>query len=158
MPTTYPTELRVKTICRYEKGESIKALSEELHISQSTLYQWRKEFCSIRPLPAPILLPNLMLSAADRKSWSIKWRLSARVGICPVYPYSQSSRHSRSSIISLITLLAFMNYVTHLMWQGGLSITTFSAKQTGAVGTFLSSEIVSSCSKAEKRVKSLSYN
>ena len=48
MPTTYPTELKVKTIHRYEKGESIKALSQELHISQSTLYQWRKEYCSIK--------------------------------------------------------------------------------------------------------------
>ncbi len=48
MPTTYPTELKVKTIRRYEKGESIKALSQELHISQSTLYQWRKEYCSIK--------------------------------------------------------------------------------------------------------------
>jgi len=50
MPTTYPTELKVKTIRRYEKGESIKALSEELHISQSTLYQWRKEYCSVKTL------------------------------------------------------------------------------------------------------------
>ena len=48
MPTTYPTELKVKTIHRYEKGESIKALSQELHISQSTLYQWHKEYCSIK--------------------------------------------------------------------------------------------------------------
>lgn len=48
MPTTYPTELKVKTIRRYEKDESIKALSQELHISQSTLYQWRKEYCSIK--------------------------------------------------------------------------------------------------------------
>ena len=48
MPTTYPTELKVKTIRRYEKGESIKSLSEEMHISQSTLYQWRKEYCSIK--------------------------------------------------------------------------------------------------------------
>lgn len=48
MPTTYPTELKVKTIRRYEKGESIKALSQELHISQSALYQWRKEHCSIK--------------------------------------------------------------------------------------------------------------
>lgn len=47
MPTTYPVELKVQTIRRYEKGESIKALSQELHISQSTLYQWRKEYCSI---------------------------------------------------------------------------------------------------------------
>ena len=48
MPTTYPTELKVKTIRRYEKGESIKSLSQELHISQSTLYQWRKEYCMIK--------------------------------------------------------------------------------------------------------------
>ena len=39
MPNTYPVELKVKTMRRYEKGESIKALSKELHISQSTLYQ-----------------------------------------------------------------------------------------------------------------------
>ena len=45
---SYSTELKVKTIRRYEKGESIKALSQELHISQSTLYQWRKEYCSIK--------------------------------------------------------------------------------------------------------------
>lgn len=48
MPTTYPTEFKVKIIHRYERGESIKALSEELHISQSTLYQWRKEYYSIK--------------------------------------------------------------------------------------------------------------
>lgn len=47
MSTTYPTDFKVKTIHRYEKGESIKSLSEELHISQSTLYQWRKDYCSI---------------------------------------------------------------------------------------------------------------
>lgn len=41
MPITSPSELKVKTIHRYEKGESIKGLSEKLHISQSTLYQWR---------------------------------------------------------------------------------------------------------------------
>lgn len=47
MPTTYPTEVKIKTVQRYEKGESIKALSQELHISQSTLYQWREKYCSI---------------------------------------------------------------------------------------------------------------
>lgn len=46
MPTTYPIELKVKIIRRYEKGESLKTLSQELHISQSILYQWRKEYCS----------------------------------------------------------------------------------------------------------------
>lgn len=58
MPTTYPTELKVKTIRRYEKGESIKALSQELHISQSTLYQWRKEYCSIQ-------MPNRTYTPAE---------------------------------------------------------------------------------------------
>ena len=38
MPATYPTEFKIKAIRRYQKGESIKSLSEELHISQSTLY------------------------------------------------------------------------------------------------------------------------
>lgn len=47
MPTIYPAEFKIETIRRYEKGESIKSLSEELHVSQSTLYQWRKEYCSI---------------------------------------------------------------------------------------------------------------
>lgn len=47
MPATYPTALKVKTIRRHKKGESIKSLSEELHISQGTLYQWRKDYCSI---------------------------------------------------------------------------------------------------------------
>ena len=47
MPTAYPTEFKTKAIRRYEKGESIKPLSEEPHISQSTLYQWRKDCCSI---------------------------------------------------------------------------------------------------------------
>ena len=48
MPTNYPTEFKVKAIRRYEKGESIKALSQELHVVQSTLYQWRNTYCSIQ--------------------------------------------------------------------------------------------------------------
>lgn len=48
MPTEYPAEFKRKVIKRYESGESIKSLSQELHISQSTLYHWRKEYCSIQ--------------------------------------------------------------------------------------------------------------
>lgn len=58
MSITYPTELNVKIIRRYEKDESIKALSQELHISQSTLYQWRKEYC-------PIKAPNRTYTPAE---------------------------------------------------------------------------------------------
>ncbi|WP_367180365.1 helix-turn-helix domain-containing protein [uncultured Oscillibacter sp.] len=32
-------------IRRYEKGKSIKSLSQELNISQSTICQWRKTYC-----------------------------------------------------------------------------------------------------------------
>ena len=48
MPTKYPTEFKRKIIHRYEKGESIKALSHELNIAQSTLYHWRKLYCSVQ--------------------------------------------------------------------------------------------------------------
>ena len=48
MPIKYPTEFKIKAIRRYEKGESIKELCKELNISQSTLYHWRKQYCSIQ--------------------------------------------------------------------------------------------------------------
>ena len=48
MPIKYTTEFKVKEIRRYEKGESIKELCKELNISQSTLYHWRKQYCSIQ--------------------------------------------------------------------------------------------------------------
>ncbi|MGM9601864.1 MAG: IS3 family transposase [Faecousia sp.] len=47
MPAEYPTAFKRKVIQRYEKGESIKDLSRELQISQSTIYHWRKLYCSI---------------------------------------------------------------------------------------------------------------
>ena len=106
MPTTYPTELKVKTIRRYEKGESIKALSQELHISQSTLYNWRKEYCSIKT-------PNRTYTPA-------------------VYLCRKSSPPLRNSIIGRTILLASMNCVMPLMWQGEPSTTASSVKQTEA--------------------------
>ena len=48
MPTEYPIEFKRKVIHRYEKGESIKKLSQELNIAQSTIYHWRKLYCSIQ--------------------------------------------------------------------------------------------------------------
>lgn len=48
MPKEYSVEFKRKVIQRYEKGESIKNLSQEFHIAQSTIYQWRKLFCSIQ--------------------------------------------------------------------------------------------------------------
>lgn len=48
MSAKYSTEFKRKVIVRYEKGESIKHLSQELHIAQSTLYHWRNMYCSIQ--------------------------------------------------------------------------------------------------------------
>ena len=48
MPKEYSTKFKVEVIKRYQNGESILALSQELRIAQSTIYHWRNEFCSIK--------------------------------------------------------------------------------------------------------------
>ena len=48
MPTEYPAEFKQRIIRRYEKGEAIKNLSQELQVAQSTIYHWRKLYCSIQ--------------------------------------------------------------------------------------------------------------
>lgn len=50
MTNKYQTDFKRQVIKRYERGESIKNLSQELNIAQSTIYQWRKQFCSIQTL------------------------------------------------------------------------------------------------------------
>lgn len=85
MPTTYPTELKVKTIYRYEKVEFIKLLSEELHIAQSTLYQWRKEYRSIKTPNRTCTPKKLMPSHRVCKSWSTSDVTSASNAVLPIY-------------------------------------------------------------------------
>ena len=48
MPKEYSTKFKTEVIKRYQSGESILALSQELRIAQSTIYHWRKEYCSIK--------------------------------------------------------------------------------------------------------------
>lgn len=48
MPIEYPMEFKRKVIHRFEEGESIKTLSQELNITQSTIYHWRKLYCTIQ--------------------------------------------------------------------------------------------------------------
>ena len=43
MPATYPDKLKVSAIRRYENGESIKALSQELHISEAYRHEYSSE-------------------------------------------------------------------------------------------------------------------
>ena len=65
MSTTYPAEFKREVIQRYEKGESLTALSQELHIAQSTLYQWVKQYCSIHT-PTHTYTPKEFDSIARR--------------------------------------------------------------------------------------------
>ena len=48
MPKEYSTKFKIDVIKRYQSGEPILALSQELRIAQSTIYHWRKEYCSIK--------------------------------------------------------------------------------------------------------------
>lgn len=48
MPVQYPEAFKTNIVRRYESGEKIKDLSQELHISQSTIYRWRKEYRTIK--------------------------------------------------------------------------------------------------------------
>lgn len=48
MPIKYPEAFKTNIIRRYENGEKIKDLSQELHIAQSTIYRWRKEYRTIK--------------------------------------------------------------------------------------------------------------
>lgn len=48
MPVQYPETFKTNIVRRYESGEKIKDLSQELHIAQSTIYRWRKEYRTIK--------------------------------------------------------------------------------------------------------------
>lgn len=89
MPTTYPSEFKIKTIRRYEEGESIKALSQELHIFQSTLYQWCKNTALFKCQIVPTLLQNLIQWSGSQKSWSIIWKSSINLAISLAYHRSK---------------------------------------------------------------------
>lgn len=48
MPIHYTESFKMDTIRRLESGETIKELSRELHISQSSIYRWRKDYRTIQ--------------------------------------------------------------------------------------------------------------
>ena len=57
MPKEYSEDLKRHVINRYEKGESILALSQELGISQTTIYRWRGEYCAVQT-PGRVYTPK----------------------------------------------------------------------------------------------------
>lgn len=48
MPRGYSEDFKRRVINRYENGESILALSQELGVSQGTIYRWRREYCAVQ--------------------------------------------------------------------------------------------------------------
>ena len=119
MPITYSTELKVKTIRRYEKGESIKALSQELYISQSTLYQWRKEYCSIKTpnhtyTPAEFDAISRHLQKLEHHMEIIRQtEYLSNIPLQKKLATLEELYHHRA------ILSVSMSCVTLLMWQGG---------------------------------------
>ena len=126
MPTTYPTELKIRIIHRYKNGESIKSLSEELHISQSTLYHWRNEYCSIET-PNRIYTPK-EFNAISRRLQKLEHLLEIiqQSGYLSNVPCRKDLPILNNSIINLTIHTVFMSCATHWMLQEGHSITTSS--------------------------------
>ena len=60
MPTTYPTELKFKIICRYVKGESIKALSQNCMFPKAPYINGARNTALSKCQIAPAHLQNLM--------------------------------------------------------------------------------------------------
>lgn len=121
MPTTYPTEIKAKIIRRYEKGEAIKALSQELHISQSTLYQWRKEYCSIKTSTHAYTPKEFDAISRWLQKLEHHMETSARPDIYPIYPCRRNSLPLKDFTTGRIILTASMSYAMLLMLQERLS-------------------------------------
>ncbi len=57
MPKEYSEDFKRRVINRYEKGESILALSHELCVSQGTIYRWRRKYCAVQT-PSRVYTPK----------------------------------------------------------------------------------------------------
>ena len=68
MPKEYSEDFKRRVINRYENGESILSLSQELGVSQSTIYHWRREYCAFQT-PDRVYTPkeiNLLVKHAKK--------------------------------------------------------------------------------------------
>lgn len=65
MPTTHPTELKVKTIRHYENGESVKSISEDSRSPKAPSINGTKITAPLKHLTALTPQKNLMPFAGD---------------------------------------------------------------------------------------------
>ena len=85
MPKEYSIKFKTEVIRRYQNGESILALSQELRIAQSTIYHWKKNTAPSKLQIAPTHQKNLMYFRGGWKNWNMKWRLSNNPAILQMY-------------------------------------------------------------------------
>ena len=129
MPKKYPLEFKKQAIRRYEKGESIPALCQELHISQNTFYHWRNQYRSIQT-SAP--QRNLMFLSGGFKKWSTSSLLFSYPVTCPKYLYRTSWPLWSIFTMKCLICTAFTNYAKPWMCPAVHSTITFSAAQIEA--------------------------
>ncbi len=132
MPKKYPLEFKKQAIRRYEKGESIPALCQELHISQSTFYHWRNQYRSIQTsahayTPAEFDALVRRLQKAEHKLSIIQ--LSGYLSKVPLQDKLATLEHFT---MKCLICTAFTNYAKPWMCPAVHSTITFSAAQIEA--------------------------
>lgn len=132
MPKEYPAEFKAKIIKRYQKGESIQSLSQELHIAQSTIYDWRKEYCSIKTANRTYTPKEFDILQGGWKSWSMNWRSFGSRGTYQMCPYRKSWSSWKASTKSQTTRIVSTSSVKRWMLPAEPSTTTSSAEPTAA--------------------------
>ena len=110
MPKKYPLEFKKQAIRRYEKGESIPALCQELHISQSTFYHWRNQYVPFRHLPTPTHQRNLIFLSGGFKKRSTSSLLFSYPVTCPKCLYRTSWPLWSIFTTKCLICTAFTNY------------------------------------------------
>ena len=130
MPKEYSEDFKRRVINRYENGESILALSQELGVSQSTIYHWRREYCAVQT-PDRVFTPKEISSLVQHVK-----KLEETLAVIRASGFI--------SAVSLGDRLAFLEklyrsevkYSLHTICEAmdvarGPSITTSSAAPTG---------------------------
>lgn len=130
MPKKYPDEFKVKAIRRYEKGESIQSLCQELHISQSTLYHWRREYCSIQTATHTYTPKEFDSITRRLQKAEHKLEIIQLSGYLSKVPLQDRIATLDISILNLRRFTAFMSCARHWMLPEAHFIIIFSVVLT----------------------------
>ena len=113
IPMTYPTEFKIKAIRRYENRESIKALYQELDISQSTLYHRRKQCRTIQTATHSYTPAEFDAIAKRLKKRNTRLRLFSYWVLFPECRSRKSCRCWSICITRWVISIASKSYVRH---------------------------------------------